>query len=351
MAFGARFAVAAAAAAVLGAGVLGACGGDDNSAAPYNPEDAGGFDSSATDGGTDSQAQDAQGDASEEASPPPATITFLHASGLRSVRLCWAIDGVVTSDRPFPPYGTMMPESNYAGIPVGGTALLADASALAGHTVTFYAFDAETFAMFLEPGHTDKTCASWVNDKTLDPAIIHQFVDTTGIASAPGNVVALTGPATAPTTQVITTPAMPGGGQGSMAVEAILLSPGLAATAGDSGVSVSFGSGGAEAAAPQPIAQLTALGDVEPASVVYLHPATDLASFGAQGVFVQAGAADAGVLSWTSLVRAQSFVDPTEDPRDFFGRPVTYLIAVLGDPNSDSGLSGYELHTLVVPAH
>jgi hypothetical protein len=59
-----------------------------------------------------------------------------------------------------------------------------------------------------------------------------------------------------------------------------------------------------------------------------------------------------------SLAQAQQLIDPTQDPRDFFGQPRTYLIAVLGDPlaphafaPSDGEGGAYDgtgLHLLVV---
>jgi hypothetical protein len=346
VASGARFAAVATIAGGVGAALAVACSASLGESAIGPPGDAGAPDGPyAVDASPDVALPDGGG-GDGAMGVPPATLTFLHAaSGLRTLRLCWAVDGKVTGDPPFPPYGTMMPESNYAGIPVGGTAFLADAQTLAGHTLTFYALDAETFATLLEPGHESTGCDYW--KAHLDPSLFHGFADTTGIVPDAGNVVVLSGSATALATQVVHTHGPAPTPAGTMSVQAIQLSPGLALLAGDAGVRVSFGSPSADAATW--IADFTTTGDIEPGQVVAIDVGTDLASFGERGFFVEAVAPDASAY-WWSLVASESLVDPTRDPRTFFGGHVTYLVAVMGDPSPDSGMSGSALHTLVVPS-
>jgi hypothetical protein len=60
-------------------------------------------------------------------------------------------------------------------------------------------------------------------------------------------------------------------------------------------------------------------------------------------------------LVWMNLVQAQSLVDPSADPRTYFGAHATYVVAILGDPTaaspfSDASYEGYGLHLLVLPS-
>jgi hypothetical protein len=176
----------------------------------------------------------------------------------------------------------------------------------------------------------------------------------------------------------LATAGVPGPEAGVLAVQAVQLSPELAAQGagggGDagggsedasagtvdagltgSGVVVSFGA--RDAGDASVVAMLGQLGDIQPQVPYPLDFSGDLAAFGTTGFAIDvAGAGDAGAVHlWMSLAQAQQLVDPTQDPRQFFGHAQPYLVVVLGDlgaPAFGTGgvYDGTGLHLLVVTA-
>jgi len=170
---------------------------------------------------------------------------------------------------------------------------------------------------------------------------------------------------------------LPAADAGQLQVRAAQLSPALAAVAGDAGVRVSFGTPGNAGV----VALLSREGDIEPPAPRLVQVGNDLAAFGQLGFRVDLanggrtvdGGVDAGIeagadaatdaghdpvaqeLLWMTLAQAQSLVDPSTDPRTYFGQSTPYVVAVLGDPAagspfSDASYDGYGLHILVLPS-
>lgn len=134
-----------------------------------------------------------------------------------------------------------------------------------------------------------------------------------------------------------------------------MLSPALAAAVGDAGaVSVSFGANGSASA----VASLSGEDDVEPVPPTPVAIG-GLASYGQLGFQVGAAApGDAGMRPlWMSLAESMSLVNPTSDPRAYYGLDATYVAAIIGDPatpwpTSDNDAGTYDgtgLHVLVLP--
>jgi hypothetical protein len=97
--------------------------------------------------------------------------------------------------------------------------------------------------------------------------------------------------------------------------------------------------------------------DIEPPTPTSLEIGTDLAAFGQLGFGVDGVELDAATSPhfWTSLAQAQSLVDPTADPRVYFGTNATYVAVVLGDPSApspfsagDAAYDGRGLHVLIL---
>jgi hypothetical protein len=318
---------------------------------------------------------------------PPTTALFLQGSpSLPDVRLCWGIDGAIGTAAPFPGAGAM-PASNYPGIPLGGAASMGDATALASTTpgtVTLYALDAENLARLDQSQTPQYTCDQLVcgQGSNLKPPCLRYNLDywpvampTPGVQLFQSNVVALGGCLPAALDPAATAArcgaswtavsgnlhaqvlqlapaAKPAAGQ--LAVQAAMLSPGLAALVADAGNAVvSFGA--ADASAPGIIATLTSEGDLQPAAPQTVSVGTSLAAFGSTGFSVDVPGLDGGAGHvWMSLAEAQQLVDPTQDPTQFFGQATTYVVAVLGDPAAPHAFAGggpYDgkgLHLLVV---
>jgi hypothetical protein len=321
----------------------------------------------------------------------PTTVTFVNNSpSLLDIRLCWSVGGTMTSDPPFPS-GAPMPASNYSGVPAGGAAMLPNAEALTTGTLAFVAINANWLASDeMRPGGRVFSCADRLarnGSGTVDPTIVHPLASTSGIRRGEASIVVIggclggdsraianpapCGPGWDPSkgnlnAQVLEVARLPTIDAGGLEVQAAQLSPALAAMAGDAGVSVSFGSAG-EAGV---LAVLARQGDIEPPAPTPVQVGTDLAAFGQLGFGVEFASAvtpmDSGTdaaldaaaptwLVWMNLAQAQSLVDPSADPRTYFGAHATYVVAILGDPTaaspfSDAGYEGYGLHLLVLPS-
>ena len=333
----------------------------------------GGFaDTGATDGGM------------EVGTGLPTTALFVQASpSLPDVRLCWVTGVAVAQVVPFPGDG-VMPGSNYPGIPLGGVASMGDATPLVGEFL-LYAIDAENLARIEQNQATPYTCDQLICGEGTNPpspCLRYNFdywpvaTSTAGLTRSATNVVALSGclptaldPSASSTVCGASWTATAGNlnaqllllqggvaGEGGLTVQAAQLSPGLAALVGDAGAAVvSFGTQGATDAST--VATLQGEGMVATPSAVSVG--TDLSVYGQLGFAVDVQGFDGGAGHlWMSLADSQQLVDPTEDPTLFFGQPRTYLLAVLGDPDSthafssggDAGYDGKGLHVLVVPA-
>jgi hypothetical protein len=408
------------------------CGATNGEGASGTSSSGGNGDSSVVDSG----GQEASG---VDAGPPlPTTALFVHGSpSLRDVRLCWSAPGLgPTFDVPFPAAGTM-PASNYPGIPVGGAAAMTDATQLTYPGVSLYAIDALRLAILDDGGASQYTCRDLICGQVTNPAppCLAYNADywpvalpSGAVVSEKNNVVAISGcwpslldpsadvarcgPSWTPLAGNLHADVLqlhPGSsGPGKLAVQAALLSPGLAALAssgggagddsgagddggagdgsageagaaedgsaadasdaapsddggeagpaGGSGVVVSFGpqDGGAASI----VAMLSGEGDLAPSVAPYqVNLGGSLAAFGTLGFGVDIPGLDGGAGHvWMSLAEAQQLVDPTQDPTKFFGQPSTYLVAILGDPRAphafgnDGVYDGKGLHLLVVTA-
>lgn len=368
-----------AAAALAGSAAIAACGSGPN--ASYSP--AAGYDagSDASNGAGDSGAPDAGGSARA-----PSAL-FVHASPsathLGPVRLCWQTSAGMTTTKPFP--SSIMPASNYAGLPVGGAAFLRDASELVGSgDVTLYAIDARQLAA-LEQDGVDHPCNELVCDSgcLLEPNKQYWTLGTVPAAAFAGNgssVLAIEGclysaldsqastarcgadwQAATGNLHAQVLPVAPSSA-GELSVQVAQLSPGLSALLG-SGESASLSLG--TAAAPEaPIATVDAEGQIAPSQPVALDFDASLPDYGQLGIRIDVGGVDAGAGAgagdlFMTLVQAQQLVDPSVDPVTYYGAGGTYVVAVVGDPDAphafaaspDGGAyDGTGLHVLVVAA-
>jgi len=346
----------------------------------------------------DSSVSDA---AAETAPPPPATVTFVHASpSLNDTRLCWTVPagdaGALTAASPFPS-GAPMPASNFPGLPVGGAVQLSPATGLAAASasgpVELYAIDAEVLARE-DNDASPSSCEALVclRNSSPDPSAPclrpnkdywHAgTIPTRAIAASGPTLVALAGcegTALDPAASAlrcgpdwdpvagnlhvevlhVAAPLSRAGDAGTtrdagvLRVQSALLSPALAASLADAAAHVSFGPQG-EAGA---VASLSNEDDVQPATPLAVGLGTGLAAFGQLGFGIDALELDAATSThfWTSLAQAQSLVDPTVDPRVYFGIEATYVVAVVGDPGApspfsagDASYDGRGLHLLVL---
>jgi hypothetical protein len=327
--------------------------------------------------------------------PPPPTVTFVHASpSLGNARLCWALlgggdAGVTTADPPFPS-GAPMPQSNFPGLPVGGAAQLSPATELANASaatpVEIYAIDALVLAR-LNPA-SPSACRDLVCLRNPSPSAgssclrlnkdyWHAGTLAAGAIAASGpTFVALAGcealmpdPAASVArcgadwdpvagnlhVEVLHVASASGLDAGALAVQTALFSPALEGTLSDAGARISFGPPGDAGT----IALLQSDGLLAPRTPALLPVGTGLAAFGTLGFGVDGPALDAAAPShlWMSLAQAQSLVDPTADPRVYFGAEATYLAAIIGDPSAPApfqttgaAYDGRGLHVLVLPS-
>lgn len=333
--------------------------------------------------------------------PPPATVTFVHASpSLNDTRLCWTLPssgssgdaGGLTDASPFPS-GAPMPASNFPGLPVGGAVQLSPATSLAvasaAGPVDLYAIDAVVLAKEAN-GALPSSCEALVCVQNSSSACLRPNKDYWHVGTLPPRAIAPSGPTFVALAGCVGTALDPAANAGrcganwdavagnlhvevlhvatpshageagivsdasGIAVQSVLLSPALAASLPEAGAArVSFGTS-AEAGT---VALLSSEDDIEPSFPLALGMSADIASFGQVGFAVDALLPDAAASGhfWTSLAQAQSLVDPTLDPRVYFGAHTTYVVAVLGDPSAPSPFSGGDaaydgrgLHVLVL---
>ncbi len=341
-------------------------------------------------------------EASAEAAPPiPPTVTFVHASpSLNDTRLCWTVPGsgdagALTNAAPFPS-GAPMPASNFPGLPVGGAVQLSPAldlaTASAAGPVELYAIDAEVLAR--EASSTlPSSCEAVVCLENPNPSpsapCLRPNEDYWHVGTLPTSAIAASGPtfvalagclgtaidsaASAARcgsswdavagnlhTEVLHVALSSSDGVGAasdaglLAFQSALVSPAVATSLGDGGsLRVSFGASGDAST----VALLSSEDDIEPPTPTPLQIGTNLAAFGQLGLGVDAVGLDAATSLhlWTSLAQAQSLVDPTADPRAYFGASATYVAVVLGDPSApspfsagDAAYDGRGLHVLVL---
>jgi hypothetical protein len=390
---------------VAAAHAIAACGAGSNSSAfgpagGPNPPDGG-------PGVEDAETSDSSplllGDGGAEAAPPiPASVTFVHASpSLNDTRLCWTQPGqgdagALTNAAPFPS-GAPMPASNFPGLPVGGAVQLSPATSLAmasaAGAVDLYAIDAELLAReatSTSPGSCEALVC--LQNPSPDPggSCLLPNKDYWHVGTLPMGAIAASGPTfvalagclgtmldpTASTLRCgldwdavagnlhvevvyVATLHSSGGADatsdtGILAVQSALFSPALVMSLADAGQArVSFGASGEGGA----IAVLSGEDDIEPAMPDAVNMGTGLAAFGQLGFGVDTVGIDAATSPhfWTSLAQAQSLIDPTADPRVYFGTQATYVVAVVGDPSApspfstgDAAYDGRGLHILVL---
>jgi hypothetical protein len=380
-----------------------ACGASNSSTSGF-----GGSNPFPPDGGTTEDAEppaldSSFGDAGAEAAPPiPATVTFVHASpSLNDTRLCWTLPaggdaGALTTDSPFPS-GAPMPASNFPGLPVGGAVQLSPATSLAEAStegpVELYAIDAVVLAREATSA-LPSSCEAVVclQNSMASPSApcLRPNKDYWHVGTIPMNAIAASGPtfvtlagcegtALDPAANaarcgpnwdavggnlhvevlhVATLSPVGDAGAASdaeaLAVQFALLSPALATSLAEAGAArVSFGASGDAGT----VALLSSEDEIEPTVPVAVGMSTDLAAFGQLGFGIDTVLPDAATSPhfWTSLVQAQSLIDPTVDPRVYFGVHATYVVAVLGDPSApspfsagDAAYDGRGLHVLVL---
>jgi hypothetical protein len=339
-------AVAVAAGGVAATEACGGLGGANG----FAGDDGGqGGDSSQGDGGMGPEVGPDAGQAT--------SVTFVYTGQKwQSVRLCWAPGGqYMLNPKAFPPSDTPMPASNYAGIPQGGAAMLANADQLTmttAGTFDLYVLDAASvYQSELNGGPhlcDELACDGGGNDHCVLKGNYAKIAGVTALTPGSPYVLAVTDTAVQPM-QLGTANTFAGVLQVQAAQLAGALGP----------VTVSFGAaaagdGGAEAGF-QTILQMPA--DVEPPAPVPVTYKQDEAAFASQGFAVDMTATDGGAVHlWMSLAQSLSLVAPTQDPSHYFEQRTPFVVAVIGDPSavpypgSDAGTyDGTGLHLLVLP--
>lgn len=364
-----------------------ACGSLSGNAAGFNPSSSGGNPDSGEDvTPIDAFSGDSPSADSGDAGPdtgalPPPGVLFVHASpSLPDEVFCWSVggsSGPSMKDRPYP-FATPMPASNYAGVPVGGAAPLADASSMTGGDLTVYALDAQPVAQYEQGKDCINTneCSCFNVMNALNKAEKHQMAAIAGGSVVPGATVVLwlrgcmvgdptasvqrCGADWAPSTgnlrmDLASVPGalLPAPDAGVFTVQAAQLSPALALLAGDAGAVVSFGAQGAADASV--VTTLGAPDQIQPAAPEQLATNIPLASFGQLGFAVDVGG-DGGAHLWMSLAQSLNLVDPTQNPSQYFAQPTSYLVTLIGDPagappgtTGNAAYDGTGLHLLVLP--
>jgi hypothetical protein len=389
-------------------GAIAACGSGSNAASGFDNGAGTAADGGYVPGDGETPTFDATAGegGGESAAPVPPTVTFVHASpSLNDARLCWTsplpgdAGATLTSVPPFPS-GAPMPASNFPGLPVGGAVQLSSATALAlaslAAPVDIYAIDAEVLAREVgttSPGSCEAVVCLQNSSQNPTAPCLRPNKDYWHVGTLPRYAIATSGPTIVALTGCLGTALDPAAGTarcgsdwdavtGNLHVEVIrvasssgsatddgaapaldgsvlsvqsaLLSPALASSLADAGaVRLSFGA----VMDASPLATLVTEDDVEPRRPAGLSIGTDLATFGQIGFGVDTVGAEAGAppYFWASLAQAQSLVDPTVDPRVYFGTGATYVALVVGDPGApspfaagDASYDGRGLHVLVL---
>jgi len=357
----AAFAAGCAGMSGLYGGAWAGSGGDDGG---YSANDGGGLD----DGGSDGAGPDGGG---------PSSLAFVNASpSLGDIRLCWTVGAGATlgAERPFP-FDAPMPASNYPGVPAGGATILHDASKLVGGPVTLYALDARTVAWVEKSATRPPTCRQLADVRSNDylgHANVHVLAP---IALGSGFQVVAIGGCLAQALDLQASLERCGAGwmsqTGNLHASALAVTPSpgypgvlqvqttqLSAAVASMGVvqvsvTTEAGTQGTH------IATLGTEGQVAPPAPATVSIGSSVAAFGNLGVALAVVGPDGGTASslWMSLAQAQSLFAPGMDPSRYYGQAVTYLIAVMGDPNAphafdrsaDAGYDGRGLHALVLP--
>jgi hypothetical protein len=378
-----------------------ACGASANSASAFGGGQAAPPSDSGAEDAQSSSLDSSLSDAGTDAAPPiPPTVTFVHASpSLNDTRLCWTLPGpggagALTGAAPFPS-GAPMPASNFPGLPVGGAVQLSPAAdiatASAAGPVELYAIDAEVLAR--EASSTSpSSCEAVLCLENPNPSApcLRPNEDYWHVGTLPASSIAASGPTFVALAgclgtaidssasaarcgsswdavagnlhvEVLHVATLPRGEDvgaasdaGLLAVQSALLSPAIATSLADGGpLRISFGAAGDAST----MTLLAGEDDIEPPTPTSLEIGTDLAAFGQLGFGVDGVDLDAATSPhfWTSLAQAQSLVDPTADPRVYFGTNATYVAVVLGDPSApspfsagDAAYDGRGLHVLIL---
>ena len=382
----------AAGAAAVALGVVGVACGSSSGSSPRS-----GFGSSSGSSGGSGASDAAEdggiGETGEaEAAAPVTSALFVNAmpSGLSndsSFRFCWSVGktflgGVDGGSAPFPT--AIMPASNFPGVAVGSAVLLPDATSLlgAGNLYGFRALQLEQY----KDDESDLPCEMLLDTKSdLTPYEDYFDLGSVHVQAGATNVIVLegcVGEALAPNANaqvcgeswdpalgnlhaesLTLAPAItPDGG---LSVQVAQLSSGLAQLLGDGGqAAVSLAAlpqdGGSATSILRNLASVSTEGQVLPSAAVPLPLDGSLPSYGDLGLRLDLPGSDAGPRTFfLTLAQAQQLVDPTVDPRVYYGGQGTYLIGIVGDPNGvppfattpEGGTyDGTGLHFLVVQA-
>jgi hypothetical protein len=343
-------------------------------------------------GGTSSSSSSGSEDAAGVDAGTPALTSALFVNAMpagwknedNALRFCWSTDGVNyygqstgdggtnaddaddgTTDEPFP--AAVMPASNFAGVPLGGTALLSDATSLidpGGRPMSLYAIRAIQLQNYHLP---DTACAKLFPasmKSALQPNTDYFDLGTVSIERGASNIIVVDGcfgAGLSPTASTTSCgPSWDGGSTaGNLSVQSLVvgsssagdgggpfvqlaqLSPGLAELLPEGGTAtVSLATlgadGGSGTGSVQTIAQVSAEGQVFPYAPVALTIGGGLSSYANVGLRLDVaatGGGDAGALSlFLTLAQIQELADPTADPRVFYGAGGTYLLGIVGDP-------------------
>jgi hypothetical protein len=323
------------------------------------------------------------GDATTIPVTPVTSALFVNAmpaswrTGDSALRFCWSSDGASFhgqpvgdggaeaddggTDEPFP--SAIMPASNFAGVPLGGTVLLSDATTLLappdGGSVSLYAIRAYQLQSY---SAADTPCDTLFSptSKKLQPGADYFDLGPVSIRGGATNVIVVDGcigaglsPTASKTScgpswditatagnlsvQSFTLASFDVADGGLAAVQAALLSPGFAELIPEGGTATislaALSEGGAGTDIVQTIGKVSGEGQVFPSAPVLLPVGGGLASYADLGLRLDVAGADAGTLSlFLTLAQIQELADPTADPRIFYGNPGTYLVGIVGDP-------------------
>jgi hypothetical protein len=390
----------AAGAAAVAVGVVGVACSSSSGSSPRSGYGS----SSGSSGGSevsDAAEDNSLGEAGEaEAAAPVTSALFVNAmpSGVSgtaegygdgSFRFCWSTPGSLILGQPsedgggaFPFPTAPMPASNFPGVALGSAVLMPDASSLVG-IVTIYAIR----SLLLENnkhsgdscpellGGTSKELAPNIDYFTLGPVVVKPGVANVIVVEgclaelyAPGANTQVCGSSWDPALGNLHAEALTAASSGSVdsgpAVQVAQLSTGLAQLLADAGTAnlslAALDPDGGSTTILQNIASVSAEGQILPDAALPLPLDGSLPSYSNLGLRLDLPGNDAGARTFfLTLAQAQQLVDPTVDPRVYYGGQGTYLIGIVGDPNGvppfattpEGGTyDGTGLHFLVVQA-